>query len=450
MSRADGIDRARAGPATQVDDQEPPAFRAGRLVSRDQGIIENNLGRMGAWRIDTHHQTKLWESLEINGNRVRLSLPAHLAYLGPLQVLDLELTTVILTQWARYEADDRRRGIVFYSLRGLYRALGHSGQPNSEDLARLRESLHRLVYVTIERAWSDRAGGERRVEVRRIFSSADFEYQRRDPGTHGADMSGWVRIDAEVLEALAWRQWAYALDLVLLRSLPSPLAKRLYVFLACLRMFPVKGRGHALRPGDQVKEILPLGRELYENLGIFDTNPARIRQKLVSAGRAICAKDPIYRQISIEQKGRLTARHWVLEVGREYGRSKAPDLRAAERVSRPAIWPDEESTGGAMNTLTAEEEVERHVAWERAKADPRAAYANERWFAAAARGIDDPDAVAEGFAWRKYRSALVAMIETGIGPEPEPPEPLPSEISGRAGEISAVVGLRLVHGDIID
>jgi hypothetical protein len=380
--------------------EQRPGLVRPRLLRPDQAVIENNAGRSGGFWLRPGRQLVFWEALEWDGSPVRVHLPREIeAELGPLLFRDLRVLVALTTMWAEQPPEERAKNRVTWTIRSIHRRLGYEYEPGEQDRAAIRASLQRLVFVAIERRWYDAAKRETVREVRKFISGANFAADGR-PGERKPEDRGWISWSAEYFEQLARGQLAYALDGVLLNALP-PIAARLYIFLACFRMFPTRNGTSIMR--------FPLGRGLYENLGISDTVAHRVRRELAEAGRLICARDPIYRRIDVEPTGRRSDRRYVLVVERENRRSRAREVRRA-------LPSDATSAPVDRSRRTFDD------------AAVRAAYADplvRATFAALLTCHADPEAVARLLAFRKARIAYLLGESSDSPPPPPELEPLP-------------------------
>lgn len=397
-----------------MTDQEHASRPQMRLLPNpDAAIHENNLARAAIWWLVPDLQVPIWEAFEFGGfSAIVTGIPADL---GPMSLADALVLVALETMWGEQSPESRAENRVTYAIGEIWGRLGHAARPNAFEVERVRKSLLRLTYAKVERQWVD-AEGTGVHQIRGIIADADF-YKRGQPGRFGTRMRGWIRFSPELHRQLSNRQIAYALDLPTLLAL-TPLAQRLYLFLAADQMRPMAGRP------DFVTFTYPLGPRFYQTLGITDTNPRRIRAKLVAAGREIMALEPNYARIEVEpQRGKKY--EWKAVVVRRKGRARAPSLRAAARatehqVSARAALPSPAEIGPAgtpksvAEIAAAKSHADRRTT---AAHDPRVLVVFDRWVAEA-----EWSATHE-LAWREYRRDLIDWITGGeVGPAPKEPD----------------------------
>ena len=387
-----------------------PGLRRPTLLRHvDQGVLENNAARSGGWWLRAWKQLPLWEALEVgDAHGVRIHLSAEIAErLGPPTLLDKRVLVVLTTLWADYPPEERAANLVRWTRRRIYRYLGHRREPNGEELRAVADAIERLAHLSLERTWYDAATDRTTRSVRRFISGADFSSP--GAGRRRAADEGWISWSKEYFDQLLRVQLTYALDLVCLGEL-SPLAASLYLVLGGMRMTPL--------PGERAGRLeLPLGRALYENLGLAgEQQGARHRHALTAACAELRAADPVYRRLEIVgRRERGHSPRYLLVVEREARRSRAPEARA--RRGTPAAVGVR--TPAPQLTAVAAACAVDHEQRERARVDPLVRDA----FEALLRYADDPDAVLRIVAFRRERMAFLC------GEAPVAP-PVPSERGG--------------------
>ena len=252
------------------------------------GVIERDCAQRGIWSLEPKQAAQLQlplTSADRDGQLVLTSAP-----LGTLGTYEMQVCVALMGRWA---AGERTSPYVDVSLHGLAESLGlaWSGRTSRD----LRAALGRLVATTFEFIEYDpdtRRGREGAFHILDSYRGG-WTGERDEPKRQlRVKFSDWT------MERLEARQVS-DIRLDVLRQLPSPLAKRLYVYLESFAFFP----GGLVETDTTVEPVKQFDRVVDERfsatLGSSDTRQHRFRQKLQAAGRAIVAADSRYRAADV-------------------------------------------------------------------------------------------------------------------------------------------------------
>lgn len=296
-----------------------------RIVAREGprfGVLENNLTRKGFWSTDggraalsplPEQQTLEFESDDVVGHLV-----VHSA-MGQLTIHEMEVVSWILAKWV--EREDPEDPIVEFTLAQLTRDFGVVwGGSRAQFTKRAIEKLDRVRFTA--EVWSH-ARGELVTEHFGIFDRVTIK-ERKKTRTGNAHGPAPIRVKLndflhEQLKAGQFHRYSWQ---ILRGSLPSPLGKRLYVFLDAQR-------GFAMEAGMLYEH--KVDAQLLASLGVHDTNMSRVRRNLQSACAEVAQAERRYLRCEVHRGPGHQG--WILSALRE----PSATSRVKERTNAPTV-----------------------------------------------------------------------------------------------------------------
>ena len=267
------------------------------------GVLENNLTRKGIWSTDGGRPAPVplaeQQVLEFETDDVVGHLVVHSA-MGRLTIHEMELVSWILAQWV--EREDPDNPMVEFTLAQLARDFGVSwGGSRAEFTKQALEKLDRVRFTA--EVWSH-ARGELVTEHFGIFDRVTIK-ERKTTRTGKAHGTAPIRVKLndflhEQLRAGQFHRYSWQ---ILRGALPTPLGKRLYVFLDAQRGFQTSEGWLYEHKVDA---------ELVASLGIRDTNVPRVYRNIKKACAEVARAEKRYLRCEIRRSN--DGNHWVLSA----------------------------------------------------------------------------------------------------------------------------------------
>ncbi len=296
---------------TRIVAQEGPRF----------GVLENNLTRKGIWSTDGGRaslaQLPHQEILEFETDDVVGHLVVHSA-MGRLTIHEMEVVSWILAKWV--EREDPEDPIVEFTLAQMARDFGVVwGGSRAHFTKQAIEKLDRVRFTA--EVWSH-ARGELVTEHFGIFDRVTIK-ERKTTRTGNAHGPAPIRVKLndflhEQLKAGQFHRYSWQ---ILRGSLPTPLGKRLYVFLDAQRGFETQ---------EGMLYEHKVDAQLVSSLGIRDTNMPRVRKNLQAACVEVARAETRY--LRCDLRPGPNGQGWILSTLRE----PLPRANVTDRPVTPA------------------------------------------------------------------------------------------------------------------